>query len=35
MVEYWNIGKMGLEILQYWINDKIHLGAKVKMDNFL
>jgi hypothetical protein len=29
MVEYWNIGKMGLGKLQYWINGKIHLDDKV------
>jgi hypothetical protein len=29
MVECWNIGKMGLGILQYWVNGKIRLGDKV------
>jgi hypothetical protein len=29
MVECWNIGKMGLGKLQYWINGKIHLDDKV------
>jgi hypothetical protein len=29
MVECWNIGKMGLGILQYWVNGKIRLDDKV------
>ncbi len=29
MLECWNIGKMGLEILQYWVNVKIRLDDKV------
>jgi hypothetical protein len=29
MVECWNIGKMGLGILQYWVNGKIRLADKV------
>jgi hypothetical protein len=28
MVECWNIGKMGLGILQYWVNGKIRPGDK-------
>lgn len=35
MVEYWNIGEMGLGILQYWIHSKIHIYVKFKIDNFL
>jgi hypothetical protein len=35
MVECWNIGKMGLGILQYWVNGKIVLRIKSKMDNIL
>jgi hypothetical protein len=35
MLESWNIGKMGLGILQYWVNDKIRHDFKVKMDNFI
>jgi len=29
MVEWWNIGKMGLGILQYWVNGKIRHVDKV------
>jgi hypothetical protein len=29
MVEWWNIGKMGLGILQYRVNGKIRLDDKV------
>jgi len=29
MVEYWNIGKKGPGILQYWVNGKIRLADKV------
>jgi hypothetical protein len=29
MLEYWNIGKMGLEILQYWVNGKILPDDKI------
>jgi hypothetical protein len=29
MMEYWNIGKMGLGKLQYWVNGKLRLDAKV------
>jgi hypothetical protein len=35
MVECWNIGKMGLGILQDWENGKIRLAIKFKMDNIL
>jgi hypothetical protein len=30
MMECWNIGKVGLGILQYWVNSKIQLYDKVK-----
>jgi hypothetical protein len=29
MVECWNIGKMSLGILQYWVNGKIQLDDNV------
>jgi hypothetical protein len=29
MVECWNIGKMGLGILKYWVNGKIRFDDKV------
>jgi len=32
MVEYWNIGKMGLGVLQYWVNGKIRNVVKFKID---
>jgi len=35
MVECWNIGKMGLGILQYWVNCRIWLDDKVKNDKIL
>jgi hypothetical protein len=28
-LEWWNIGKMGLGILQYWVNGKIRFVDKV------
>jgi hypothetical protein len=35
MVEYWIIGKMGFGILQYWVNRKIGLDLKVRIDKIL
>jgi hypothetical protein len=35
MVECWNIGKMGLANLQYWVNGKFVLTIKFKMDYIL
>jgi hypothetical protein len=29
MLEYWNIGKMGFEILECWINGKIRLDDEI------
>jgi hypothetical protein len=34
-LEWWNIGKMGLGILQYWVNGEIGLDLKVGIDKFL
>jgi hypothetical protein len=31
MLECWNIGKMGLGILKYWVNGKIRLDDKFKI----
>jgi len=35
MVEYWNIGKMGFGILQYWVNAEIFLTTKFEVVEFL
>jgi hypothetical protein len=35
MVECWNIGKMDLGILQYWVNGKIRFELKVRIDKIL
>jgi hypothetical protein len=35
MVEWWNIGKLGLGILPYWIDSNIRLDLIVRTDKIL
>jgi hypothetical protein len=30
MLEYWNIGKMGFGILEFWVNGKIRFDDEIK-----
>jgi hypothetical protein len=35
MMEYWNNEIMGSGIMQCWVDDKICIDDKIKMDNYL